>query len=347
MPALHKAPFDFTNASLGVEIEESEDFDAFIDPEDYLTLPRSSSETLAQYTIERRGNEATCRTLTSHAHAQLARQHRTALFQLLLCGDYARLLRWDRSGAVVTERFNYIDKPELLAEFFWRFAHLSDVQRGWDPTATLASAREARLLHAALRRFLEETKEDADGARKVRRLPGAEWSLDANGVYPTWKLRVRDEETRHTVTLVVNAPFDASPQTCGRATRAYLAYDLRARRLVFLKDAWRQEYAKMLRAEAGTYRALERAGVPHLLTLHCGGDVPGEDGKPQCSGTQNVVWVNRRWDCRKKDSVHGKMVHHRIVQDIAFPLVQALDEREFVQVVHDALLCECAAEFSS
>lgn len=40
-------------------------------------------------------------------------------FCVLVCGMYAaRFIRWDRDGAVVTRRFNYIKDPHFLAGFF-------------------------------------------------------------------------------------------------------------------------------------------------------------------------------------------------------------------------------------
>ncbi|KAI0309001.1 hypothetical protein OF83DRAFT_1024807, partial [Amylostereum chailletii] len=58
--------------------------------------------------------------MIAYAATQFASQHRVFIFSFLLMGDYARLLRWDRSGVVVTERFNWKTDP-TLAEFFWRF----------------------------------------------------------------------------------------------------------------------------------------------------------------------------------------------------------------------------------
>jgi hypothetical protein len=45
--------------------------------------------------------------ITSYAVAQLATQFRSHIFTVLVCGGYARILRWDRSGAIVTAAFDY------------------------------------------------------------------------------------------------------------------------------------------------------------------------------------------------------------------------------------------------
>ncbi|KAI6035705.1 hypothetical protein EDC04DRAFT_2704481 [Pisolithus marmoratus] len=57
--------------------------------------------------------------ITSTAHAHLE-------------PHFPRLIRWDHAGAIVTNRFNYVDNSHLLVEFFWRFAHITRGGRGHD-----------------------------------------------------------------------------------------------------------------------------------------------------------------------------------------------------------------------
>ena len=70
--------------------------------------------------------------LISQARAHLTRQHLCSLFQLVVLAWDARFVRWDRSGAVVSKRFSFVDEPHLLAEFLWRFGYMTDEQRGRD-----------------------------------------------------------------------------------------------------------------------------------------------------------------------------------------------------------------------
>ena len=130
--------------------------------------------------------------LVSHASAHFARQHRTALFQLVLVNRWARFIRWDRSGAVVSERFDYIAHPQLLAEFLWRYSHLDEAARGWDRTVTAASKREKGVFVDAVRAFLhaQEASPQDGGRGRVRRLPGAARTLDDTGSFPTWKVQI-------------------------------------------------------------------------------------------------------------------------------------------------------------
>jgi hypothetical protein len=50
-----------------------------------------------------------------------------------------RFIRWDRDGAAITRRFNYIKHPGILAQFFWRYAYLDHPQRGYDTSVLPAS----------------------------------------------------------------------------------------------------------------------------------------------------------------------------------------------------------------
>ncbi|EPQ50667.1 hypothetical protein GLOTRDRAFT_13625, partial [Gloeophyllum trabeum ATCC 11539] len=59
--------------------------------------------------------------IINYAAEIFARQHRTHVFSLIILGEYVRLVRWDRSGAVFTERIPYVDEPQHLSEFLWRF----------------------------------------------------------------------------------------------------------------------------------------------------------------------------------------------------------------------------------
>ncbi|KAI0368180.1 hypothetical protein BV20DRAFT_475388 [Pilatotrama ljubarskyi] len=64
-------------------------------------------------------------------------QHRTALLSLFIIGEEFRVMRWDRSGVIVSKKTNYYKDPKPLLEFIWHFSQLSDEQQGLDPTATL------------------------------------------------------------------------------------------------------------------------------------------------------------------------------------------------------------------
>ncbi|KAI0090915.1 hypothetical protein BDY19DRAFT_663872 [Irpex rosettiformis] len=64
-------------------------------------------------TIEKREYQSmlTRGKLAWQAKQTFNRQHRTHVFQLLVFGDEARFVRWDRAGASVSGKFNYVEHP--------------------------------------------------------------------------------------------------------------------------------------------------------------------------------------------------------------------------------------------
>ncbi|KAH9918697.1 hypothetical protein B0H21DRAFT_239085 [Amylocystis lapponica] len=57
----------------------------------------------------------------AYAAEACSRQHRLFYFSVCLSGYYARLIRWDRAGAIATRAFNIRSTPELLREFLCVF----------------------------------------------------------------------------------------------------------------------------------------------------------------------------------------------------------------------------------
>jgi hypothetical protein len=82
--------------------------------------------------------------LTAYAFNQFHNQYRTHVFQVLIHGVQARLIRWDRAGAVVSEGFNYTER-DCLAQFFWRYTHASAKVRGHDTTVRRLSPEDSGL----------------------------------------------------------------------------------------------------------------------------------------------------------------------------------------------------------
>ncbi|KIP02474.1 hypothetical protein PHLGIDRAFT_37885 [Phlebiopsis gigantea 11061_1 CR5-6] len=273
--------------------------------------------------------------LAEHAAEHFTRQQRTCFFQVVIFGRWARFLRWDRSGAISTERFDYVACPDLLSEFLWRFNHMSDEQRGLDPTATLAGPSEKRLFTRAVREFTDDLVRGHKDGVLQRPIQGAVMLLDDMPSWPVWKVRVVDATTKRSTDLLIGRPLSNELRVFGRATRAYIAYDLREERLVFLKDTWRIDHQN-LRVESTTYRALKKNNVPHIPDLLYGGDVRNTRGRVQETLARNYADVDDEW--RITNALPHIFVHHRIVQDIVYSLEGALGVQEFIQAIHDVLL---------
>jgi asparagine synthetase B (glutamine-hydrolysing) len=95
------------------------------------------------------GSDETLGQITSYAAAQLGSQFRTHIFSVLIVRDTARLLRWDRSGAIVTESFRY-NTCSLLPDFFTRYSNATDAERSKDTSASEPSLTEKYAARIAL-----------------------------------------------------------------------------------------------------------------------------------------------------------------------------------------------------
>ncbi|KAI0027150.1 hypothetical protein K488DRAFT_12446, partial [Vararia minispora EC-137] len=99
------------------------------------------------------GNETARSTLgqiATYAMCQSWAQLRTHIFSILSFPREARLLRWDHSGVIVSERFVWKNGEEL-SDFLWRYVNLTSAQRGHDPTASLATEAEISVESEAMR----------------------------------------------------------------------------------------------------------------------------------------------------------------------------------------------------
>jgi hypothetical protein len=116
--------------------------------------------------------------LASYAAAHEGCQFHVHTFCVLVCGQYARFIRWDRDGATVTRRFDYIKEPQLLAGFFWRYAHLDRSQQGYDASVSSATLEYIQQMQHFESRF----REDNPSHREFRAImvPDRE---DRNAIY--------------------------------------------------------------------------------------------------------------------------------------------------------------------
>ncbi|KAK0467192.1 uncharacterized protein EV420DRAFT_1636220 [Desarmillaria tabescens] len=138
--------------------------------------------------------------LVSYINAQLGSQHHTHPFTVFICASKARLLRWDRTGVIVTRAFPY-DSGEstYLQEFFWRFSHAGNVTRGWDTTVTVPTP--------------DETAQ-------------AQHSLDTDESETLYTFAVYDDinlDPEHAY-FIAGKPFEGHTYPTGRATRCFIVY---------------------------------------------------------------------------------------------------------------------------
>ncbi len=306
--------FEGNEMQLYIELKSSARQDAFRDSHS----PYNRIEKQTDQSTKHRGQ------IIHYAAEQMAVQHRVSLFTISITGRTARFIRWDRSGAIVTEAFNYVDSPHLLAEFLIRFSRLNAAQRGFDTTVVPADQDEIALLSSALEGHADlfgkhlptQLEEDQAGQQRAYKIP----AVTSNGT---------------STSLVIGKPFCQPLSPCGRATRGYIAWDLVQGKLVFLKDTWRVVSPGSL-SESEAYEHLKGHDVPHLPTIIAAADVMDLTGNPQRTVTQD--FADHSW-CLPHDSFR-LLVHHRVMQELALPLSMVRNSKQLVQAIRNALVGE-------
>ncbi|GJJ09952.1 hypothetical protein Clacol_004176 [Clathrus columnatus] len=247
---------DITMVEMMAEFKIGDGDDAFASP----------TEEGFQHNLEKLTGQGqdTLGQITAYATAHKCSQFRTHLFSLLIFKKHARILFWDCSGVVVTERF--LLREDYFLEFFTRFNHATKEQRGHDPTVQTLSKKE-RL--SAMEVF-----------------PG-----DVNLV----KLSVGSQEyvVQRSLWMGTGSPF-------GRSTRTFTAHPISGSMVdptaVFLKDTWRVVSRER---EDLIYKKLQEKNVPFTAKLMVADDVLDHQTKVQEIAKERDWVVNVPKDLRK------------------------------------------------
>ncbi|KAI3605497.1 other 1 protein kinase [Moniliophthora roreri] len=240
--------------------------------------------------------------LATYAGAMLATQFRTHAFCVEVAGDYARLIRFDREGAVFTHAFRYAEETHLI-DFLWRFNHSSSEIRGHDRTVTVPSAAESRFVKQA-----------------TELLPLKSWER-------VWKFSVYDEGSKKTVVFYGGANrFSVSVSPFGRSTRGFLVIDIHGN-IVYLKDTWRIDMEEMQK-EGNIYAQLHEKGVPHIPHVVAHGD----------AGQQKTLSRSSFPDLFRPGEPSHPFQHYYIVfREVGRRLTEFRTTHELVNAIKDAM----------
>ncbi|KAG2113385.1 hypothetical protein DEU56DRAFT_761947 [Suillus clintonianus] len=285
---------DVSTAEVLVELKWATIHDAFREPLD----SKSSCVNPTMKGMDTLGQ------ITSYAAAQLGAQYRTHAFSVLIIRDFARIIRWDTEGAIVTCAFEYNKYPHL-ADFFHRFSHASPALRGVDTSVTPASAEEA--IRARLKLSLH---------------------LDTR----MFKVTIPAAEGVGSYTLIIPAPVARGLSPVGHRTRTCAAFDLVNDKIVMFKDSWRVSLPDIL-PEGQTYKLLKDANVRNVAKCIACHDVPS---LPQ-QLTQTFKFNKAPWTCSHNHLTPH--VHYRLVLNlVGKPLILFMSSREVVEAVRDSLI---------
>jgi hypothetical protein len=268
-----------------------------------------------------------CGQLLAYASELHRSQFRNFSFAVVLFGDTGRLLRWDRSGVIYTELFNWQNQPDTLFEFFWRLNFLSDVERGYDTTVTSVDDDKAEEALSMLRQY-----QGLEGVQRTN----------------LYKIYVHDDSApdRQPGSYITPGPVWHTDALFGRCTFGYIAYDVAGSRLVYLKDFWRTDLPD-IQKEGDVYRELHDAQVPNIPMLGPAGDVPLSLGREhiipfsaQRTRTQDYVkesGLGCEW-CPGRPRV-DPLVHYRLVlETLGYPLNTFKSTRQLCEVIRDAIV---------
>ena len=246
--------------------------------------------------------------LIAYATDACARQHRLFYYSVLICHHRARIIRWDRSGALVSESFNCsdIDGMALLGDFLWRYTHAPPAARGWDPTVLVASKEEE--LAFAHNPVLKEWYEEGS----VVKLLG-------------W-----DSERERLSEFLVSLPVVSPSTMFGKCTRGFWALDKETGLVVFVKDAWRVFGTE---PEGAIIQKLHKHKVRNIPKLHSYGDVPDGIQRSQCT----LASQYSQYYCGARCPV-VPYVHYRLVSEtVGHTLDSGLrDSRQLLEVTQHA-----------
>lgn len=318
--------------ALCVEFKKSNTQDPFCgrDPSDVFQAPE-----LVQDSLDRKD-----------AHMLLAQevfrnQHRTWLFSILVIGSDARIVRWDRSGLIATEKFSYVEDPEKLCRFILAFTRASPAAQGYDPTVTLVKPGEAE--YEMMDRMASDTEklEVRDYAREFFKksiAPGKK----------RWKVSVpcarKQKRGSGRIDLLIGAPHIPGSDVIGRGTRVFVALkcnfsdDRESCPFVALKDTWT---CGVTSQEGYIIRELNMAGVECVPTVRYHGNVWNDDeDKASVQVTEaDSLYERLHARCPNHANPFRRHVHYRVVEDeVCLPLEETKDnELELVKLFLDYL----------
>jgi hypothetical protein len=295
------AKTDFSKMELFVEFKFAEISDPFRDP----LQPRAENFRFENDSEVSRLNRGQ---LCSYTAAHTGSQFRVHTFTLSICGRFARFIRWDRSGATVTQGFDCIKERHILASFFWRYAHLNQNQRGYDASVSPASPED-----------LQQIQHVEHHLRKDN---------PAHREFHIIMVPDRDDPKVETPFIISFPPKYTARSPFGRATRPMLAFNMETGEVVFLKDYWRADVDGMEK-EGEIYRILESSRVPNIAPFGKGNDVRDHM-------TLTHTLRNEKWACWLRDMVLLRQ-YRMSLNVVARHLTSFNSSREFVSAIADAM----------
>ncbi|KAH9949650.1 hypothetical protein B0H21DRAFT_889526 [Amylocystis lapponica] len=306
--------------------------------------------------------EATCpkrqakRFQSMHSASEIfLRQHRCFLYSVIILGTSARIVRWDRSGAMVTRRLDSKEEPQTLCDFLWYFGRMSAEDQGYDPSA-VPVAKGSDDYDLMDKKAKEELPRDENNNENVRDYVRRYFKRSLADGWQRFKVEVPLDEVSEdtyakiyghgagdgpttstgeekTRTFLICKPHFSTSGVVGRGTRGYVAIDCATKDFVFLKDTWRIDLPDTER-EGDVLQTLNKNGVRNIPTVLCHGDILA-----QYTETQNYEIEESPARNRLKTYCHYRLVEKEVGQ----ALEEFYDSQDLVSVVVDCLFAHSDA----
>ncbi|KAK7433817.1 hypothetical protein VKT23_020533 [Stygiomarasmius scandens] len=282
--------------------------------------------------------------LIKYAVSQFANQYRTHLFMVFIRGKTARLIRWDRAGAIVSRAFKYDEEP-YLAEFYSRYTNATPKARGIDTSVKQLSPNNP--LVETVRQQLGLSSDDPvyefqvwnDPPKLAPPVEEDEGEEDPEEVDPeevdgyesggeeksekVEEKEIPEEKQQVGLAYYGGKPlFSATQSVVGRATRIIKVWDPRRQAVVLLKDSWRVSSENIL-PEGEVYAILKANGVRHVPTCLRAGGVDSS------SVTQRTLTPSKR------THIHYRLVLKEVCRG---NITQFNDTKELIRVLCDGLI---------
>jgi len=133
---------------------------------------------------------------------------------------------------------------------------------------------------------------------------------------------------------VINSPNACPSLPIGRSTRTSVAYDLKKKTRVFMKDSW-QVVAPNVVTESDIIRKLNDRGTPHIPLCVDSCDM----GDNKFHETKTGEFSNAAWVPSGFKFSFSKLRHHRLILDaVGKKLEQFSSTKELVCAIRDALV---------
>ncbi|EED78691.1 predicted protein [Postia placenta Mad-698-R] len=286
--------------------------------------------------------------LSDYAMHLMRSQPRQFCFMVVVAGCYARIMRWDRSGAIVSEAFEFVEDPSTMVTFLYNYMTMTQEERGFDMSVVEASDDDKKEMIAWKDRMVQDKELSDYHTERFKEAMETKWpiykvTIPREDLISAAELEPKADEAGapkdssqsgsdiHTedLTLLIGKPLSMSNSPTGRSTIGYVAFDMRGKRLVFLRDSWPLD-SPLRKTERTVYKDLWQNGVKYIARPISGGIVKNGD-KIHRTITQKYGDTVQGTDTRAR-------IHFRLITDEVYePLDNCKCSYELILVLSDAI----------